>query len=435
MFKTLSNIMKVQDLRRRIIFTLLVLIVYRIGAFIPVPNIDADILKSIDQSSSGGVFGLLNTFSGGALFQFSIFALGIMPYITSSIIVQLLSMDVVPRFAQWAKEGEVGRKKLAQITRYGTIVLGLIQAYSVAFGFNRLYGMQLVLDPGFTTYLLIAIVLTAGTAFLMWLGEQITEYGIGNGISIIIFAGIIASIPNGINMIYLRLFAESADSALFLNILKVVIIVLVVVAIIVGVIFVQQGVRKIPVQYTKRVVGRKMYGGQSTHIPLKVNAAGVIPVIFASSLLVFPPTIAQFWRGNVVADWIINNLAFTAALGMVLYVLLIIGFTYFYTFVQINPVQMAEQMKKNGGYIPGIRPGKTTATYLTRVMTRITLSGAIFLAVISILPVFFTNLAGLPQQVTIGGTSLLIVVGVALETMKQIESQLIKRHYKGFINK
>ncbi|PYI50120.1 preprotein translocase subunit SecY [Paenibacillus flagellatus] len=435
MFKTLSNIMKVQDLRRRIIFTLLILIVYRIGAFIPVPNIDTEILKSIDQSSGGGVFGLLNTFSGGALFQFSIFALGIMPYITSSIIVQLLSMDVIPRFAQWAKEGEVGRKKLAQITRYGTIVLGLIQAYSVAFGFNRLYGMQLVTDAGFTTYLLIAIVLTAGTAFLMWLGEQITEYGIGNGISIIIFAGIIASIPNGINLIYLHLFAESAEGTLFLNILKVVIILVVIVAIVVGVIFVQQGVRKIPVQYTKRVVGRKMYGGQSTHIPLKVNAAGVIPVIFASSLLVFPPTIAQFWRGNVVADWIINNLSYSAALGMVLYVLLIVGFTYFYTFVQINPVQMAEQMKKNGGYIPGIRPGKTTATYLTRVMTRITLSGAIFLALISVLPVFFTNLAGLPQQVTIGGTSLLIVIGVALETMKQIESQLIKRHYKGFINK
>lgn len=435
MFKTLSNIMKVQDLRRRIIFTLLLLIVYRIGAFIPVPNIDTEILKSIDQSSSGGVFGLLNTFSGGALFQFSIFALGIMPYITASIIVQLLSMDVVPRFAQWAKEGEVGRKKLGQITRYGTIVLGLIQAYSVAFGFNRLYSMQLVTSPGFTTYLLIAIVLTAGTAFLMWLGEQITENGIGNGISIIIFAGIIASIPNVINIVYLQMFADSASGALFLNILKVLIILVVILAILVGVIFVQQGVRKIPVQYAKRVVGRKMYGGQSTHIPLKVNAAGVIPVIFASSLLVFPPTIAQFWRGNVVADWIIHNLSYTAALGMVLYVLLIVGFTYFYTFVQINPVQMADQMKKNGGYIPGIRPGKPTATYLTRVMTRITLSGAIFLALISILPVFFTNLAGLPQQVTIGGTSLLIVIGVALETMKQVESQLIKRHYKGFINK
>ncbi|WP_127583981.1 preprotein translocase subunit SecY [Paenibacillus koleovorans] len=434
MFKTLSNIMKVNDLRRRIIFTLLVLIVYRIGAFIPVPNIDNDVLTSIDQSNSGGVFNLLNTFSGGALFNFSIFAMGIMPYITASIIVQLLSMDVIPRFTQWAKEGEVGRKKLAQITRYGTIVLGVIQGFGLAFGFNRLYSLQLVIDPGVTTYVLIAIVLTAGTAFLMWLGEQITEHGIGNGISVIIFAGIVAAIPNGINQIYLRLFAE-AEGALFLNILKVVIILIVVLAIIAGVIFVQQGVRKIPVQYAKRVVGRKMYGGQSTHIPLKVNAAGVIPVIFALSLLVFPPTIAQFWRGNVVADWIINNLTYTAAFGMVLYVLMIIGFTYFYTFVQINPVQMADQMKKNGGYIPGIRPGKMTSSYLTRVMTRITLSGAIFLAAISILPVFFSKAAGLPQTVTIGGTSLLIVIGVALETMKQIESQLIKRHYKGFINK
>lgn len=435
MFKTLSNIMKVNDLRRRIIFTLVILIVYRIGAFIPVPNIDSDILTSIDQSNSGGVFNLMNTFSGGALFNFSIFAMGIMPYITSSIIVQLLSMDVIPKFTMWAKEGEVGRKKLAQITRYGTIGLGLVQGFGLAFGFNRLYSLALVQDPSFTTYVLISIVLTAGTAFLMWLGEQITEHGIGNGISVIIFAGIVAALPNGINQIYLRLFAEGSEGALFLNILKVVIIVAVILAIIAGVIFVQQGVRKIPVQYAKRVVGRKMYGGQSTHIPLKVNAAGVIPVIFALSLLVFPPTIAQFWRGNVVADWIINNLTYTAAFGMVLYVLMIIGFTYFYTFVQINPVQMADQMKKNGGYIPGIRPGKMTSSYLTRVMTRITLSGAIFLAAISILPVFFSKLAGLPQSVTIGGTSLLIVIGVALETMKQIESQLIKRHYKGFINK
>jgi len=435
MFKTLSNIMKVQDLRKRILFTLLVLIVYRIGSFIPVPNIDKEILKSIDQSQSGGVFGLLNTFSGGALFQFSIFALGVMPYITASIIVQLLSMDVVPRFAQWAKEGEAGRKKLQQVTRYGTIVLGLIQAFSLAFGFNRLYQLQLVVNPSFPTYLMIAIVLTAGTAFLMWLGEQITEHGIGNGISILIFAGIVASIPTALGQIYLGMFAETGSNALFLNIVKVIIIALVVVAIIVGVIFVQQGIRKIPVQYTKRIVGRKMYGGQSTHIPIKVNAAGVIPVIFASSLLIFPPTIAQFWRGNVVADWITNHFAFSAPLGMVLYVLMIIGFTYFYTFVQINPVQLADQMKKNGGYIPGIRPGKTTQIYLTRVMNRITLFGSIFLAVISIMPVFFTSLAGLPQTVTIGGTSLLIVVGVALETMKQVEAQLIKRHYKGFINK
>ncbi|MFD0872495.1 preprotein translocase subunit SecY [Chlamydia abortus] len=432
MLKTISNIMKVEDLRRRILFTLLVLIVYRIGAFIPVPNIDTDILSATDRQQAD-IFGLLNTFSGGALFQFSIFAMGIFPYITASIIVQLLSMDVVPKFAQWAKEGEAGRKKLTQFTRYGTIVLGLIQAFGTSVGFNSYYG-NLVIDPSFTTYAMIAIVLTAGTAFLMWLGEQITEHGIGNGISILIFAGIVAGIPTHGRAIYLQLFVDAGD-ALFLNIIKFIVILVAIVLIIAGVIFVQQGVRKIPVQYAKRVVGRKMYGGQSTHIPLKVNAAGVIPVIFAMSLLMFPATIAQFWSGNVVANWIIENLSFTAPLGMVLYVLLIIGFTFFYTFVQINPEQMADQMKKNGGYIPGIRPGKTTSVYLTRVMTRITLSGAIFLAAISILPMLFGGLAGLPESVRIGGTSLLIVVGVALETMKQIESQLIKRHYKGFINK
>jgi preprotein translocase subunit SecY len=433
MFSTITNIFKVADLRKRIIFTLLVLIVYRIGSFIPVPNINTDLLKNQDQASQGDIFGLFNTFSGGALFQFSIFAMGIMPYITSSIIVQLLSMDVIPRFAQWAKEGEEGKKKLAQITRYGTIVLGIIQAFGLAIGFNNIYS-GLVISPSFTTYALIAIVLTAGTAFLMWLGEQITEFGIGNGISIIIFAGIVAGIPTAIQQLVQSEFL-SAGNAIFLLIIKILLIALVVIAIIAGVIFVQQGIRKIPVQYAKRVVGRKMYGGQSTHIPLKVNAAGVIPVIFALSLLIFPPTVASYWRGNAIADWIIANMNYTSSLGMVLYVLLIIGFTYFYTFVQINPVQMAEQMKKNGGYIPGIRPGNTTTIYLTRVMTRITLSGALFLAAISILPMILGRIANLPSSVQIGGTSLLIVVGVGLETMKQIESQLIKRHYKGFINK
>jgi preprotein translocase subunit SecY len=435
MIKTISNIMKVADLRKRILFTLLVLIVYRIGSFIPVPNIDTEVLKATDMQAND-VFGLLNTFSGGALFQFSIFAMGIIPYITASIIVQLLSMDVIPTFTQWAKEGETGRKKLTQFTRYGTIVLSLVQAYGTAVGFNRLYNTQLVINASVTTYMLIALVLTAGTAFLMWLGEQITENGIGNGISILIFAGIVARFPTQIQQIYQHMFIDAND-ALFLSIVKAIVIVLVVIVIIAGVIFVQQGVRKIPVQYAKRVVGRKMYGGQSTHIPLKVNAAGVIPVIFALSLVVFPATIAQFWRGNVVADWIIENLNIQtgAALGMVLYVLLIIGFTFFYTFVQINPVQMADQMKKNGGYIPGIRPGQTTSKYLTKVMTRITLSGAIFLAAISILPMIFGHLFALPNSVRIGGTSLLIVIGVGLETMKQIESQLIKRHYKGFINK
>jgi preprotein translocase subunit SecY len=436
MFKTLGNIMKVEDLRNRIIFTLSILIVFRLGSFIPVPNIDIKALNNLDQSNN--VFGLLNTFSGGALANFSIFAMGIMPYITASIIVQLLTMDVIPKFVQWAKEGEEGRKKLAQITRYGTILIGIVQAFGLSIGFNNLSQIPLVKDTSIASYTMIAIVLTAGTAFLMWLGEQVTEKGIGNGISILIFAGIIAAIPNGISQIYQTQFVDAADSGLFLNILKVVVILLVIVAIVVGVIYVQQGVRKVPVQYNKKIVGQKMFGGQNTFIPLKVNAAGVIPVIFALSLLVFPPTVAGFFadqNGKGIANWIIENLSYEAPLGMVLYVLLILGFTFFYTFVQINPVQMADQMKKNGGSIPGIRPGQETQKYITKVLTRITLFGAVFLALVSILPMFFGKLAGLPSNVTIGGTALLIVVGVGLETMKQVESQLIKRSYKGFISK
>lgn len=433
MFQTLGNIFKVEDLRRRILFTLMMLIVFRIGSFIPVPNTNVDALKALEQA---GAFSLLNTFSGGALRQFSIFAMGIMPYITSSIIVQLLTMDVVPKFAQWAKEGEVGRRKLAQVTRYLTVVLALIQSVGLAIGFDRVGTLttrvEFITDKSFTTYALIALTLTAGTSFLMWLGEQITEKGIGNGISILIFSGIVAGIPSAIARIYESQFANAGDQV-FLVIVKLVIIVAVLVLIVAGVIYIQQGVRRIPVQYAKRVVGRKMYGGQSTHIPMRVNAAGVIPVIFALSLLMFPTTIAQFWPTNPVAAWIIANLPYTAPLGMTLYVLLIIGFTYFYTYVQINPVQLADQMKKNGGYIPGIRPGKNTSVYLTRVMNRLTLAGALFLAAVSILPVFFTSVAKLPTNVQIGGTSLLIVIGVALETMKTIESQLIKRHYKGFI--
>ncbi len=432
MFATVTNIWKVEDLRKRILFTLFILFVYRIGSFIPVPNINKDVLTMADQQGSD-LFGLLNTFSGGALFNFSIFALGITPYITASIIVQLLSMDVIPKFSEWQKEGENGKRKLAQITRYGTIILGLIQAFATAIGFNRMYNYDMVIDPSTATYLMIAIVLTAGTAFLMWLGEQINEKGIGNGISILIFAAIVASIPGHAREIYADQFTD--ESQLFLNIVKMVIILLVIILIIAGVIFIQQGVRKIPVQYAKRVVGQKMYGGQSTHIPLKVNGAGVIPVIFAVSLLMFPITIAQFWANHSWAQWIINHMYYDKPLGMVLYILLIIGFTFFYTFVQFNPQQLADNMKKNGGYIPGIRPGKPTAGFLMRVITRITLAGAVFLALISVLPVFFGALADLPKSVQLGGTSLLIVIGVALETMKQIESQLIKRHYKGFINK
>lgn len=433
MFRTISNIMKVADLRSKILFTLGILIVFRIGSFIPVPNVDTDVFVGLDEAQGGGFFAMMNTFSGGALFNFSIFAMSIFPYITASIIVQLLSMDVIPKFAQWAKEGEAGRRKLAQITRYGTIILGLIQAFGTSIGFHNVYGM--VIDPSPATFTVIAIVLTAGTALLMWLGEQITEKGIGNGISIIIFAGIVAGIPTGVSTLYTHFFGGPGTEGLFLNILYVILLAIGVVLLIAAVIYVQQGIRKIPVQYAKRIVGRKMYGGQSTHIPIKVNAAGVIPVIFAMSLVIFPPTLASFWQGNTVANWIMTNMAMDAPLGMTLYVLLIIGFTYFYTFVQINPQQMAENLKKNGGYIPGVRPGQTTVKYITRVLNRLTLSGAIFLAVIAILPVIVGAVAKLPSQVTIGGTSLLILVGVALETMKQIESQLIKRHYKGFINK
>jgi preprotein translocase subunit SecY len=362
--------------------------------------------------------------------------MGIMPYITASIIVQLLTMDVIPAFARWAKEGETGRRKLAQYTRYGTILLAIIQSIGLSIGFNGLgykLGTNFITDDSFWTYALIATTLTAGTSFLMWLGEQITDKGIGNGISIIIFAGIVAGIPTSIGQIYEIFFAKG--NQLFLSIVESVGILICAILVIVLVIYIQQGVRKIPVQYTKRVVGRKMYGGQSTHIPLKVNAAGVIPVIFAVSLILFPTTIANFWRGNPVADWIITNFDYTKfGLGTLLYIILIVGFTYFYTFVQINPIQLADQMKKNGGFIPGIRPGKNTSTYLTRVMNRLTMTGALFLAAVSILPISL-SLAGLPGTVQIGGTSLLIVVGVALETMKTIESHLIKRHYKGFMNK
>ncbi|MGM0779687.1 MAG: preprotein translocase subunit SecY [Bacillota bacterium] len=430
MFQTISNFMRVGDIRRKIIFTLLMLIVFRIGTFIPVPGVNAELLKAQDELN---VFGVLNTFGGGALLNFSILAMGIMPYITASIIVQLLQMDVVPKFTEWSKQGDVGRRKLAQFTRYFTIVLGFIQALGMSYGFNNLAGGMLIENPGITSYLLIAVVLTAGTAFLMWLGEQITSKGVGNGISIIIFAGIAAGIPSTVNQIYAQQF-ENAGEQLFLRIVTVVLILVAVIAIVVGTIFIQQALRKIPIQYAKRVTaGQNSAGGQSTHLPLKVNAAGVIPVIFAISFIITPRTIAGFFEQNDVTLWIQRIFDYTSPIGMVIYSALIIAFTYFYAFIQVNPEQVAENLKKQGGYIPGIRPGNNTQEYLTRVLYRLTFVGALFLTVISILPVFFINIAGLPESAQIGGTSLLIVVGVALETMKQLEAQLVKRHYKGFI--
>lgn len=429
MFRTISNFMRVGDIRRKIIFTLLMLVVFRLGTFIPVPYTDK---QAIDFMNSQNVFGFLNTFGGGALQNFSIFAMGIMPYITASIIMQLLQMDVVPKFAEWKKQGDAGRKKLAQITRYGTIVLAFIQAIAMSIGFNAMAGGMLITDPNVLTFLIIAVVLTSGTAFLMWLGEQITANGVGNGISIIIFAGIVAAVPNGVQQLYSQYFVNPGDD-LFINIVIVTLIALVVVAVTVGVIFIQQALRKIPIQYAKKLVNRSPVGGHSTHLPLKVNAAGVIPVIFAIAFMVAPSTVANFFEGSQVAQTIVTIFDYTQPIGMALYVALIIAFTYFYTFVQVNPEQMADNLQKQGGYIPGIRPGNNTETYLTRVMYRLTFVGALFLAAVSVLPILLGGLAGLPTSVQIGGTSLLIVVGVALQTMKQLESQLVKRHYKGFI--
>ncbi len=429
MFQTISNFMRVGDIRKKIIFTLLMLIIFRIGTFIPVPGVNADILKFQDQYN---VFGLLNTFGGGALQNFSIFAMGIMPYITASIIMQLLQMDVVPKFTEWSKQGEMGRRKLAQFTRYFTIVLGFIQALGMSYGFNNLAGGLLIINPGVSTYLLIALVLTAGTAFLMWLGEQITAKGVGNGISIIIFAGIVSGIPSVVNQIIVQQFQDAGDQ-LFLRIVTMVLVVIAILAIIVGCIFVLQALRKIPIQYAKRMVNGRFPQSQSTHLPLKVNAAGVIPVIFAIAFIVTPRTIIQFFEENSVTRWIDWAFDYTEPVGMVIYCALIIAFTYFYAFIQVNPEKVAENLQKQGGYIPGIRPGKNTQAYLSRVLKRLTFVGAIFLAAVAILPVFFVDIVGLPESAQIGGTSLLIVIGVALETMKQLEAQLVKRHYKGFI--
>jgi preprotein translocase subunit SecY len=426
MFTLISNIWKVKDLRNRILFTLLMILVYRIGSFIPVPNVNATVLDKL--SGNNAMFGMLNTFSGGALKNFSVFAMSIYPYITASIIVQLLQMGVIPKFEEWSKEGEAGRKKLGQITRYGTIILGLIQAFGMSVTFNRT-APGLVSDTSWTGYALIMVTLTAGTAFLMWLGEQITDKGIGNGISIMIFTGIISGAESGARKIYDSWFYD--QPSLGMPIVKAVILLVGILLIIAAIIYIQEGKRRIPIQYAKRVAGRQMYGGQSTHLPLKINAAGVIPVIFASSLLMFPITLSQILPKSSVTEWILANLNFGSWLYVVLEVILVVFFTYFYTFVQINPAQLADGLKKNGGFVPGIRPGKPTEQFVTRIMNRITLYGAIFLAAITALPVIFMNATGL--NLYFGGTGLLIVVGVALETMKQVESQLLQRHYKGFI--
>lgn len=418
MLSAFSNALKVEDLRRKIFFVLAMIAVYRIGAHIPVPGIDSEALKNLFQGQ--GVLGFLDMFAGGALKRFTIFAMSISPYITSSIIMQLLTI-VIPKLEELSKQGQEGKKVITRYTRYATVVLGLIQGTGITLMIKN-YGA--IANPNFFNLATIVITLTAGTVFLMWLGEQITENGIGNGISIIIFASIISRFPTGVLNTIKSLQAGT------INIFNLLIFVAIAIVVIAAVIYIQQGQRRIPVRYSKRVVGRKVYGGQSTHIPMKVNQAGVIPVIFASSVLLFPATIAQFIQHSW-AQAIANALTPGTALYIALYALLIVFFTYFYTAITFNPIEVADNMKKHGGFIPGRRPGRPTAEYLDKILTRITLAGAIFLAIIAVLPDFVMSFTGI--QARFGGTSLLIVVGVALQTMKQIETQLLSRHYEGFM--
>ena len=423
MLKTIAQAWKVAEIRSKIIFTLLMLVVFRIGSNIPVPNIDRTVLAQM-FTGDAGLFDLFDLFSGGAFSNFTIFALSITPYITASIIVQLLGM-AFPYFQRLAQSGTEGRKKMAQITRYMTVVLGLIQAIGLTVGLFR----QAIIDTDVFSIILVILVLTAGTAFLMWLGEQINEKGVGNGISLIIFAGIVARIPSGIRSLVTSIQAGT------ISIITLIILVIVAILVIAGVVMIQEGQRRIPVQYAKRVVGRKMYGGQSTHIPMKVNQSGVIPSIFALSLLQFPLSMTYFFPDTGFTDFVTKWLSPAGNPGVwvygVLNVLLIIAFTYFYTGATFNPVEVANNMKANGGFIPGIRPGKATEEYLQKVLSRITIVGAIFLAVIATLPTILSVVTTLNIQ--FGGTSLLIAVGVALDTVRQLENQMLMRNYQGFL--
>ncbi len=419
MLDSLSNIFKITELRNKILYTLMMFAVFRAGIHIPVPGVDASVIESL--FTSGNLFGLLDLFAGGALSKFSIFAMSITPYINASIIMQLLQ-SVVPQFEAWSKDGEDGRKKIAKVTRYGTVVLGFIQASGMAFA---LRANNALVNNDFLSVFVVAIILTAGTCLLMWIGEQITAYGIGNGISLIIFAGIVARLPDGLETIYQ--YIQNGT----INMFQAFLFAVIALAMIAVVVAVTQGQRRIPIQYAKRVVGRKMYGGHSTFLPLKVNQAGVIPIIFASSVLMFPVTIAQFIDNEFVHK-VADLFTWGTPLQTALYALLIFIFTYFYTAISINITDMADNMKKYGGFIPGIRAGKPTADYVDNVMTRITLAGAVFLAVVAIIPNFLGSITGV-QGVYFGGTALLIVVGVALDTMQQIESLMVTRHYKGFV--
>jgi preprotein translocase subunit SecY len=423
LFTGIKNIFNIPELRKRVFFTLLMLAVYRVGAHIPTPGVRGDALSQYLHQAASGLMGFFDMFSGGALSKVTIFALGIMPYITASIVLQLLTV-VIPRLQALAKEGESGRKKITEYTRYGTVVIAGFQSFWMAVGIEKMGGGAFVESTGWSFRILTMITLTAGTTFIMWLGEQITERGIGNGISLIIFAGIVAGFPTAV--VHTLGLVTSGEIPYFM----IAVILVIIVSVIAAIIVMERGQRKIAVQYAQRMVGRKIYKGQSTHLPLKINSAGVIPPIFASSILLFPATIASFtevgWIKAIAGQLAPGHLLYTTV-----YIVMIVFFAFFYTAIVFNPVDIAENLKKYGGFIPGIRPGKKTSDYLYRVLTRITLGGAIYLSAVCVLPDIFYKAFSVPFY--FGGTSLLIVIGVALDTVSQIESHLIQRHYGGFL--
>ncbi len=429
MFKTMSNMFRIPDLKKKILFTALFLVLYRMGSFVPIPGVDASALRAFFEGAREGgntLFGLLDLFVGGNFERASVFALGIMPYITASIVIQLLG-SIIPYFEKLRKEGADGQKKLNQITRYGTVGLAAFNAVTITMWLSNLAG-GVVPAPGVLFHVTGIITLITGTMIVMWLGEQITEHGIGNGISLIIFAGIIARYPEGFIRMFQKIVADPSYTW------KAIVAILLMVGVTAAVIFVTEAIRKIPVQYAKRIVGRRVYGGQSTYIPLRVNTAGVIPIIFAQSILMFPATIAAFF-GTGGGFWATLQrwLSPGAALYTVLYVGFIIFFAYFYTAIVLNPTEMAENMVKYGGHIPGKKPGKKTAEYINSVLVRITLPGAVFFAFVALLPEILSHRFDLPFY--FGGTGIIIVVGVALDTLQQIESHLVMRHYDGFMKK
>ncbi|MHA8110089.1 preprotein translocase subunit SecY [Lactobacillaceae bacterium Melli_B4] len=430
MLSTLTNAFKIKDIRNKILFTLGVLIVFRLGSFITVPGINAKALQSV---SSSGLVSILNTFSGGGLTNYSIFAMGVSPYITAQIVVQLLQMDIVPKFVEWGKQGEVGRRKLNQVTRIMTVILAFVQSVGITAGFNTLSSLNLVKDPGVGTYVSIGIILTGGSMLTTWMGDMITDRGIGQGVSMIIFAGIVARIPVGIQQLYTDYILGESGSGLWQGIAFLAIILVAVLIIVTFVTWVQQAERRIPIQYTRRVSS----SSDSSYLPLKVNVAGVIPVIFASSFISTPQTILIYFANDHQNDtWyqIMSQIFNMQSIyGSILYTLLIIVFTFFYAFVQVNPEKLSENLQKQGSYIPGVWPGNETQTYVSKLLMRLSTVGSIFLGIVALIPLIAQNVWNLSESVGLGGTSLLIVVGVAIEAIRQIKGLMMKREYVGFI--